>query len=509
VALGLVVPDVSLEDVMVTRESGFSWENGFLFTNCRNVFLQECNFNGLYGTSGYGFKFAGLCLDVRLYSCQVNDCAIAFDGDGETEGLGLFGCLSINTNVGVQKVHSGTTEPLVSVIGCHFNCHAKCVELENASQSQITGNLFYAFAGGPEPGWKGVSMTGTGTRYNVLGNNTFHGLTYAATRTGIFIDNGSYNLLVSNTFVGMDTGIDVGGLSTNNQVSFSTFNAVTTPHAVSGTSNLLVNSAGETFEFSGHSSATMRLTDRSGPADSKYFDILSNDGVLQLLARNDNLTVKQIFARIALGAISIGGDLGGEAFRVNTGNFANRVEVLGRAAGLGPEIFAAGSDTNINLSIKPKGTGAIFTHSVVPLSDNTYNLGGSSNRWSTVFAATSVINTSDAREKQQIAQLTEAERQVAVAIKSLIRTFKFNEAVATKGAEARTHVGVMAQDVEQVFVEHGLDPARYGLFCHDTWLEVDGRPIDVENGSVPANAIERSRLGIRYDELLAFIISAL
>ena len=60
-----------------------------------------------------------------------------------------------------------------------------------------------------------------------------------------------------------------------------------------------------------------------------------------------------------------------------------------------------------------------------------------------------------------------------------------------KGDDARIHVGVIAQEVEQAFVEGGLDPRRYALFCEDT----------LEDGS--------KRLGIRYDELLAFIVAAL
>jgi hypothetical protein len=142
---------------------------------------------------------------------------------------------------------------------------------------------------------------------------------------------------------------------------------------------------------------------------------------------------------------------------------------------------------------------------VFPVNDNSQALGGPSNRWSVVYAGTGTINTSDANEKQQIEELSEAERNVAKAIKGLIRKFKFNDAVAAKGDNARIHVGVIAQDVEQAFIDEGLDPVEYGLFCCDEWWELDGKIVNKDTD----RAIRKERLGIRYEELLAFIISTL
>ena len=129
-----------------------------------------------------------------------------------------------------------------------------------------------------------------------------------------------------------------------------------------------------------------------------------------------------------------------------------------------------------------------------PFADNVYALGTASFRYTIVYATTGTINTSDGTQKQQVAGLTFSEYGVARRLKSLIRTFKFNDAVELKGDGARIHVGVIAQDVRDAFIAEGLDPNKYGLFCSDTWTE---------------NNIEHTRLGIRYDQLLAFIIAAL
>ena len=125
-----------------------------------------------------------------------------------------------------------------------------------------------------------------------------------------------------------------------------------------------------------------------------------------------------------------------------------------------------------------------------PSNDGAMTCGAATFRWSTVYATTGTINTSDATQKTEIADLTAAELAVARRIKGLFKTFKFKDAVAAKGAGARKHVGVMAQDVQAAFAAEGLNASDYGVFCSDT---VDGV----------------TTLGVRYEELLAFVIAAL
>jgi hypothetical protein len=125
-----------------------------------------------------------------------------------------------------------------------------------------------------------------------------------------------------------------------------------------------------------------------------------------------------------------------------------------------------------------------------PSNDGAMTCGAATFRWSTVYATTGTINTSDATQKTEIADLTAAELAVARRIKGLFKTFKFKDAVAAKGAGARKHIGVMAQDVQAAFAAEGLDAAEYGVFCSDT---VDGV----------------TTLGVRYEELLAFVIAAM
>tara|TARA_R110002073_G_scaffold167120_1_gene323747 strand:+ start:53 stop:1189 length:1137 start_codon:yes stop_codon:yes gene_type:complete len=123
------------------------------------------------------------------------------------------------------------------------------------------------------------------------------------------------------------------------------------------------------------------------------------------------------------------------------------------------------------------------------LSNPSQTLGLGSNRWSVIFSASGTINTSDRNSKEEIQDLSDAELRVAQACKGLVKRFKF------KGG-TRKHIGVIAQDVRDAFTAESLDAHEYGLFCSDTWT-------DENTGE------EVTQLGIRYEELLAFIISAL
>ena len=150
----------------------------------------------------------------------------------------------------------------------------------------------------------------------------------------------------------------------------------------------------------------------------------------------------------------------------------------------------------------------VATDVLRPAADNTKSCGNGSFRWSVVYAGTGTINTSDEREKQDIAELEAAEKRVAVSLKGLLKKFKFKDAVNIKGDAARIHVGVIAQDVIAAFAAEGLDATRYGLLCHDYFDAADAQLDDDGNVTVhPRDAGDR--YGVRYEELFAFIIASL
>ena len=174
------------------------------------------------------------------------------------------------------------------------------------------------------------------------------------------------------------------------------------------------------------------------------------------------------------------------------------------------------------------------------LSDNELDLGATGSRFDDIYATNGTIQTSDRNEKQDIEVLSDAETRVAQACKGLLRKFRWQDAVAEKGDDARIHFGIIAQDLQDAFAAEGLDAGRYAMFISSTWWETQTEVPAVEavaevlddDGNVvteaveakeaytrtdtyetleeaPEGATERTRLGVRYPELLAFIIGAM
>jgi hypothetical protein len=182
------------------------------------------------------------------------------------------------------------------------------------------------------------------------------------------------------------------------------------------------------------------------------------------------------------------------------------------------------------------GSGLISCTGAGVIRDNQYDMGHGGFRWNDIYATNGSINTSDFNEKQDIASLTATEMLVGKRISALFKTFRWKDAVVEKGDNARTHTGVIAQDVQAAFTAEGLDVGDYALFTSFTWWEQEVEvpaveavaEVTDEDGNVTTEAIEavdaytniekynteaeapegatiKTRLGIRYLELLSFV----
>ena len=155
----------------------------------------------------------------------------------------------------------------------------------------------------------------------------------------------------------------------------------------------------------------------------------------------------------------------------------------------------------------------------LPAGHNLYSLGSASFPWTEVYAVTGAIQTSDARKKDDVEPVSESLMRAWAKVN--FKIFKFRDAIAKKGKEARLHVGVIAQQVEEAFASEGLDVYRYGLFCYNRWEDeydtieiVDSPEVrDEKTGEVvepEKRHIEKvltikagETFSIRYDEALA------
>jgi len=224
------------------------------------------------------------------------------------------------------------------------------------------------------------------------------------------------------------------------------------------------------------------------------------------------------------------GGTNGSTTAITLGNRASNgdasfINLKSDTEGIGSSAFVVGT-RNSYVTQESFRVSAIGT--LLPGTNNTQDIGKAGLRWKEIFATNGVINTSDAREKEQDRLLSDLERNVAIKAKALLKTFKWKDAVIEKGNDARIHFGVYAQELAAAFDSEGLDPHSYGIFCYDEWRDeftpafkevvsyvnnTDGTKAkiveQVPTGEMIQTRVAGNSYGIRYNELFAFIISAL
>ena len=184
---------------------------------------------------------------------------------------------------------------------------------------------------------------------------------------------------------------------------------------------------------------------------------------------------------------------------------------------------AGGAKADIAINNLKIGTGDTLASSwlfrsaghLEPFLDAFSNVGSPANRANTIYASTGAINTSDEREKVRL-EIVDAERLAALEIKQNMWKFQFKSSNDAKNGSGRLHFGVGAQTVGEIMKKHGLDPSLYSFFCYDEWddervqvVEKGGDGASIPTGEWLTVTKAGSRYGIRYDELLCFIISAM
>lgn len=150
---------------------------------------------------------------------------------------------------------------------------------------------------------------------------------------------------------------------------------------------------------------------------------------------------------------------------------------------------------------------------LLPGADNTRTLGSAALRWSTVYAGTGAINTSDEREKQDIEGIPDTWLDAWADVQ--YSRFRFRDAVQTKGDAARWHCGLVAQRVIDAFRKRDVDPFAAGIVCWDEWgerfepvmasvLDEKGRPTGEQRPTGERVKVQKAgdRFGVRYEEAL-------
>ena len=178
----------------------------------------------------------------------------------------------------------------------------------------------------------------------------------------------------------------------------------------------------------------------------------------------------------------------------------NEAEITNSTAALGKVPYASYGSLFIGVNNCGLHMSSSFSNVIFPCdargehNNNTISLGASSQTFKDIYATDTTINTSDRNKKQDITALSDAETNVAIACKGLLKKYKWKQSVEEKGGDARWHFGIIAQELETAFADQGLDASDYGVFIKEE-VETDG--------------VTETHYAIRYNELLAFIVAAI
>jgi hypothetical protein len=461
-----------------------------------------CN-NLTQSTNGQYFYANG---DVKLIK-NANGPIITSSGNFVVfENIKFYGDSATPVFTGNNFVSSGSN---LSLINCGSQWAAGRAVLATGSHVQIIGsNTIYQTADATATGFDiEIGVSGTATLYHqligVYTSQATGGIKFTDTGSAV-INGGQFgklSILSGTSPAGVNAGITSNarilgnvvvdlsnGVFTGNQFSTQTitFNLGTSGHCLD-TSNLL-------------GSATVVNNGNENSAIIKSIGTGSPTGVvLQYGADASNCKVRYVVDTVELLDADLVLANGNNIQIKNAAGTAQNAIVLssgndwsiGSNTGAGNFLNIVSGDNGIYLAPNGVTSFQAIESTFRPQLDGVPTLGTAGQRWSVVYATTGTINTSDVKEKTEIVNISAAEKRVALHLKSAMKRFKFKDAVADKGADARYHFGAIAQDVKAAFESEGLVAEKYGVFCSDI----------LEDGS--------TRLGIRYEELLAFIIGAM
>ena len=383
-----------------------------------------------------------------------------------------------------------------------------------------------------------VQDAGTGN-LNIKSNGSFIDIQSDSTRINnaanseimaTFVANGAVTLNYDNSakLATTSTGIDVTGTATMDGLTVD--GATLLDNGVNATHLTLTGTTGRGLEIS---TATISYTDNTAVLNAKH-----SQGILSFKTANtermrlnsdgscrwtpDGTTPDMTLTadgHLLVGKTYIATGNAGQEFRAggytaftrsggnplelnrltNDGAIATFIKdgaTVGSIGVEGGDLYIDGAGGQVKFYISGSNKYEMDGAQFFATTDNANDLGTASRRWDDVYATNGTIQTSDRNEKQDIAELSDAEQRVAVACKGLLRKFRWKDSVAEKGDDARTHFGIIAQDLQAAFEAEGLDAGDYAMFISTTWTDEETNE-------------EKTRMGVRYSELLAFIISAI
>lgn len=162
-------------------------------------------------------------------------------------------------------------------------------------------------------------------------------------------------------------------------------------------------------------------------------------------------------------------------------------------------------------------TAGAITHGV----DNTGDFGSATIRAKQVFAVNGTINTSDARLKTKVKNLSKDELNAGKEILKVIGGWQWLAKVEKEGEDARMHYGPTVQAIMKILEDNNIEPFSLSFVCFDEWddeykkVDLNEGEVDKKGKPLKPNIVEElaleggDRYSLRKSELILFLLAGI
>lgn len=443
-------------------------------------------------------------------------------------GISLSG--TTFSNSGVRSIGSGTINGTISV---NTNGITANIAVKGLGSAAYTNSTAYAAA----------SHTHS---YLPLSGGTMTGNLSVKPSSGSGTIQLYYNEYISGYISGISNGISIlpaennSGTIGSSTYKFSSIYATTLHGALSGnasTATALTTSAGSATQpvyFSdgkpvactytlGTASAKSYTDSSSASAISTGTSLVTERdvyyGLPTINGSHTYTSSTSIYAPTSVGTsgyiLKSGGSGAPSWVNSNTlaaGSLYSESTTNGALVGRSTSYISMFADFNQQISFRGNGNGAGHTTGIflctyndetalfAPYTDNKVSCASPYNRWSQVYTASSTISTSDRNLKDNIKVLNNRYKKLFLKLIPVSFTFK-------DGTSGRTHIGFVAQDVEEAMSELGLTSYDFAGFCKDkVCIPVPGDDEErIEQPVLDENGAYKYIYSLRYEEFIAII----
>lgn len=490
-------PNFSEPEQQVNRKGIAAW-------NCSNVsFVCDGEVSGFEGEAIYWFSRSSASKNIYMKASNLHDCRF--------NGLNVNSLLA-HENI---KIESSTT------INCYHGIESSAGDIINCTDYSSVKHAIYAGQGHGSDGRKitgNKSFNCLGRPFSILFKADYESL--GRVKDVVITDNHAFNPADGFLAVSDVENLQAHG-NTCKGLKAGRFIQVTGCQGGSLTGNTNFNpSAGVEHYYEAECYSLFKDDNKKVTLGGSYNALIKADdgftgGLNSAITTHGN---RENFSELRATSPTLGS---GPEYRFTYDQTLPFVAATIGANLAGYDAGGAKADIAINnLKIgtgDTLGTSWLFRSAghLEPSLDGFSNVGSPAKKANTIYAATGAISTSDEREKVRL-EIVDAERLAALEIKQNMWKFQFKSSNDAKGGSGRLHFGVGAQTVGEIMKKHGLDPSLYSFFCYDEWDDervqvvekgVDG--VSIQTGEWLTVTKAGSRYGIRYDELLCFIISAI